>query len=81
MAAVSVGLMDALAHCAFAVGLKSLKLGAKLVTQSIQAGIDLIQRNGAVLPGVALAKHVVVDAVEHEDFHGVFLCCIDHRAV
>ena len=47
--AVSVGLMNALAHRTFAVGLKVLKLGAKLMAQSTQAGVDLVQRDGAVL--------------------------------
>ncbi len=62
--------MDALAHGAFIVGLKGFNAGAKFFAQAAQACIDLVERDRAVLLGVALAKHVVVDAVQHDDFHG-----------
>jgi hypothetical protein len=61
--------MNAVAHGAFVVGLKVLDAGAQLGAQLDQAGVDLVQRDGAVLRGVAFAKHIVVNTVEHDDFH------------
>jgi hypothetical protein len=68
-----IALVDAFAHFAFTIGLEVLQVSAQLFTQSTQAGVDFIQCDGPVLLGVALAKHVVVDAVQHENFHGLLL--------
>jgi hypothetical protein len=65
--------MNALAHGTFVVGLEGFYFGTQLLTQGDQTGIDFVKRDGAVLSRVTLAKHVVVDAMEHEDFHGGFL--------
>ena len=42
---------------------------ASLALQSLQARVDLVQRNRPVLDGVSPAEHVVVDAMEHQHFH------------
>src|SRR6267378_3098783 len=66
-------LVDALAHRGFTVGLEAHHLDAQLAAEGLKLRVDLGQRDRAVLRRVALAEHVVVDAVEHEDLH-VFTC-------
>jgi len=51
------------------VGLKGLDGGVQLFAQGAQLVVDLGQGDGAVLLRIALAEHVVIDAVEHEHFH------------
>mgnify|MGYP003694014001 CR=1 FL=1 len=41
--------------------------GAEFLAQRLQACVDFLQRDRSVLDRVALAEHVVVDAVEHQD--------------
>jgi hypothetical protein len=61
----------AIAQGTFAIGLEAVYLAAQLAAQAAQRCVDLGQRDRAVLGGVALAEHVVVDAVQHQDlFHG-----------
>src|ERR1700674_1300431 len=61
--------VNPLTHFLFAVGLETDHFDAKLLAQCLQARVDLAQRRGSVLDRVALAEHVVVDAMEHQDFH------------
>jgi len=68
-----VGPVDALAHPAFVVGLEAHDLRAELLAESLDPGVDLRKRDRSVLLRIALAEHVEVDAVQHEDFHRVLL--------
>ena len=61
--------VNPLAHFLLAVGLETDHFDAEFFTQSLQARVDLVQRNRPVLDGVPLAEHVVVDAMEHQHFH------------
>src|SRR6185369_10127848 len=61
--------MDPFAHLAFVVGLKAFDLRAELLAEREQPGVDFRERGRAVLRRLALAEHVEVDAVEHEDLH------------
>jgi hypothetical protein len=63
--------MDALTHLTFTVRLKRLHLDTEGSSQSSQTRVDFVQRDGAVVNGVPLAEHVVIDAVKHEDFHEI----------
>ena len=67
--AIGVGGMDALAHGALEIALEVLDPRAQLLPKRHQALIDFIKRDGAVLRRIALAEHIEVDAVEHEDVH------------
>jgi hypothetical protein len=44
-----------------------LSTSRRAPAQRLHAGVDLGERDRAVLLRVALAEHVVVDAVEHQD--------------
>jgi hypothetical protein len=61
--------VNPLTHFLFAVGLETDHFDAELLAQRLQARVDLAQGRGSVLDRVALAEHVVVDAMEHQDFH------------
>ena len=66
---IGVALVDALAHSAFMVGLVGLHRHPEFSTEGRQAGIYFVERDGSVLRRVALAKHIVVDTVQHEYVH------------
>jgi hypothetical protein len=66
------GPVDALHHLALVVGLKH-STARPARRPAHHGGVDLGQRGRAVLGRVALAEHVEVDAVEHED--GLHLNC------
>jgi hypothetical protein len=62
------GLVDALAHRTFAVGLEAHDFDAQLLAELLQVIVDFGQRDRPVLSRIALAEHVVVDAVQHQEF-------------
>ena len=51
----------------------AVKTKADLAAKVVGMPLDFVQRDGAVLRRITFAEHVVVDAVEHENFHGFFL--------
>jgi len=55
--------VNTLDHQRFAVGLKGVDADAELRGQFGQACIDVLEGEGSVLRRVALAEHVVVDAM------------------
>jgi hypothetical protein len=61
--------VNALTQGTFKISLEILNLGAQLASEIDQSLIDLIERDGAVLRRVTLAKHIEVNAIEHEDLH------------
>src|SRR6266480_695523 len=67
---VGEAFVDALAHRGFAVGLEALDRHPELLAERLQLSVDLGQRDRPVVSGIALAEHVEVDTVEHENLHG-----------
>ena len=51
------------------IGLKRGDRGAQLAPQGLQARIDLREGDRTVLLRIALAEHIVIDAMQHEDVH------------
>ena len=67
---VLVRLVNPFAHLAFAVGLEGLHLDAQLFRERLQLAVNFVERDRSILLGIALAEHVVVDAMKHQErFH------------
>ena len=48
-------------------------VNVELLRQGLNAGVDFSEGDGPVVDWVALAEHVVVDTVEHENVQGGLL--------
>jgi hypothetical protein len=73
-----ISAMDTLTHRRFAVRLKRIDLHTQFLAQRLQPGIDVGERNRSVLRRVALAEHVVIDAMKHQDvLHRDLLCTLN----
>jgi hypothetical protein len=60
--------VDPLAHRALAIGLEALDVDAQLLAQLAQVLVDFGERDRPVLNRIALPEHVVVDAMQHQEF-------------
>jgi hypothetical protein len=67
--AIGVCLVNFFNHDTFKIRLKAFHAGAQVLTQFFDLRIYFGQSDSAVLGGVALAKHVQVDAVQTQNFH------------
>jgi hypothetical protein len=72
--ALQLGPVDTLAHRALIVGLEAFQLRAQFLAERLEPLVDLGQRDRAVEGRLALAEHVEIDAMKHEDLHRPPLC-------
>ena len=68
--ALAKRLVDAFHHQALVVGLKAFHSRAQFLGKRLQGCVNIRQGGRAVLRGVALAKHVQINAVQHQNSHG-----------